>query len=937
MSRHPLAILVLIECLSLLAAVSAMGEEGSSLDPAQVEFFEKSIRPVLAANCFSCHGPTRQKAGLRLDARAAMLKGGDSGPAVQPGRPDASLLVQAVHYGEERQMPPKGKLKEADIAALTAWVKAGAVWPEVERGTRAEPPTASDSPVTARDRAFWSFQPIQAPPIPEVRAKSWPKTPIDRFILAELEAKGLRPVGPADKRALIRRATFDLVGLPPTVEEVDAFLSDASPDAFARVVDRLLAAPEYGERWGRHWLDVARYGEDQAHTFQARLYPYGYRYRDWVVQAFNADMPYDRFVTEQLAADRLDGPDRDRRLAALGLFALGPVYYGKATADELDDRIDTLCRGVLGLTVACARCHDHKFDPIPTSDYYALAGVFSSTAYKEYPHAPTEEVEAYDRAQAAIQAQTVALAAALKEESARLSESLMSRTAEYMVAAWTLANRRKRNAQLASDEVAEPARLQPVLLDRWVRYLFPSGADRRPHLARWRRLLAGQDPAVDLSAAAAARAEAGRVAQAFQDYVRSLQRLRDAAAEYQAAAAANSEGSSGAAPAPTRLALGEAEAAVLREIVSDTGLFAVPRDKVEAWLPADAKARLKGRRAQLARLKETAPPRYPVTHALTEAATIANMRIHLRGNPRTLGADVPRHFLTILAGDRPPPFTQGSGRLELARAIASRDNPLTARVLVNRVWEHHFGKGLVATPSNFGTLGERPTHPLLLDHLASRFLEQRWSIKALHRTIMLSAVYQLGCDVDASNHAVDPDNTRLWRMNRRRIEVEAWRDAMLAVSGRLDRSMGGPSLDLATPANRRRTLYAAISRHQLNGLLRLFDFPDPNITCDKRTVTTVPLQQLFVLNSDFIERQAEALAARLTARANEDDAARIRRAFLDLFSRPATDQEVSLGLEFLAGATVESPGGPQARPAAPTRWEQYAQVLLGSNEFAFLD
>jgi mono/diheme cytochrome c family protein len=709
-------------------------------DPAQLEFFEKQVRPLLAENCYQCHGPDKQRGGLRLDSGAAIRTGGDSGPALIPGDPDQSRLVQAIHYGNENlRMPPKGKLSEDQVRVLTAWVKMGAPWPEASAAVRA-PAAESTFQITAKDRAFWSFQPVQQPPLPPVQDSAWVKSPLDRFLLAKREAKGLRPAGAADKRTLLRRATFDLIGLPPTPEDLDAFLADESADAFARVVDRLLASQHYGERWARHWLDVARYGEDQAHTFQARKYPDGFRYRDWVIRAFNTDLPYDRFILEQLAGDLLDGADRAGRLAATGYFALGPVYYGRAVADELDDRVDTLARGFLGLTVACARCHDHKFDPIAQTDYYALQGIFASTDYKEFMLTP--------------------------------------------------------------------------------------------------------------------------------------------------------------------------EGGIDEQAVSD------PTDK-------------------MARDNKKGVVRKPVLHALTERANPANARVHLRGNPANLGDEVPRRFLTILAGEEPPPFTKGSGRLELAQAIASKDNPLTARVLVNRVWYHLFGRGIVATPSNFGTLGEAPTHPELLDWLASRFVAQGWSVKTLIREIMLSAAYQMSSRFDEDNARTDPDNLLLWRMNRRRLEVEPWRDAMLAVAGNLDRTIGGPSTELSSADNCRRTLYGAVSRHNLDPLLRLFDFPDPNLTSDRRPVTSVPLQQLFVLNSEFMARQAQALAARLTADP-ETDAARIHRAFLLVYGRPARESEVRLGMRFLAAASSTAPAE-QPATVSQAAWEKYAQVLLSANEFAFVD
>jgi cytochrome c553 len=920
MRRLPL----LFACLGpMIVASPELRGADAKPDPARVEFFESKVRPILATHCLSCHGSEKQKAGLRLDSKPSMMRGGDSGPVIQPGDAENSRLIQAIRYHDELKMPPKGRLKEPEIAALTDWVKTGAVWPEA--GVEVRPaviPTASK--ITAADREFWAFRPVGHPAPPTVKNDAWARSPIDQFILAKLEEKGLQPVAPATKRALIRRATFDLIGLPPTPADVEAFVADQRTDAYERLIDRLLASPHYGERWGRHWLDVARYGEDQAHTFEARLYPYGFRYRDWVVAALNADMPYDQFVTEQIAGDLIDGPGADERRAAVGLFALGPVYYGRAVLDELDDRVDTLCRGFLGLTVACARCHDHKFDPITQKDYYGLAGVFASTTYKEYPKAPADEIRRYNDAQDALAAKTKAISEFLKAEGLRWSESQAARSAKYMAAAWTLTNRRKRQPELTSAELARAEQLDAFFLDRWVKYLYREGDDTRPHLARWRAALAKQDRKRDLSTDAEARAEIDRVATAFQDYVLAAIRARDALGQLRTAAEANLAGTT-----TTALALSGPEGEVVRDIVSSDGIFALPPRDLERRLPDASKAVLRAMRAELEKMKKEMPAKYAVTHSLADASTPTTMKVHLRGNPATLGESAPHAFLAVLSPEKGTPFPRASGRLELARAIASKNNPLTARVLVNRIWEHHFGRGLVATPSNFGKLGDRPSHPELLDYLAARFMDQGWSLKNLHRQIMLSSTYQLGTDSDSHGNDVDPGNTLLWRANRRRLEVEAWRDAMLAVSGQLDLTMGGPSAKLTSPTNRRRTLYGAISRHDLDGLLRLFDFPDPNITSDKRTVTTVPLQQLFVLNSPFMERQAKALAARLTADPAEPDSARIQRAFPLLFGRPATDRDISLGIEFLN--STPAPGN------TPTKWEQYAQVLLGTNEFAFVD
>ncbi|HEX5270222.1 MAG TPA: PSD1 and planctomycete cytochrome C domain-containing protein [Gemmataceae bacterium] len=759
------AFLPLACAAALLAGSSARAADP---DPKGVEFFESKIRPVLVEQCYKCHSAQsgKSKGGLALDTRAAVLKGGDTGAAVVPGNAEKSLLLAAIRHEGDVKMPPKTKLPDAVVSDFRRWVEMGAPDPR----ERAAATTSTIDWGKARD--FWSFRPVRKPAAPGVKDAAWPKTEIDRFILARLEAEGLHHAAPADKRALLRRATFDLTGLPPTPDEIDTFLKDDSSDAFAKVVDRLLKSPHYGECWGRHWLDVARYAEDQAHTFGVKPNTEAYHYRDWVIDALNADMPYDRFVKRQIAADLMDGakPEGYKQLAALGFFGLGAVYYKggvctpKAIADELDDRVDTLSRGLLGLTVACARCHDHKYDPIPTQDYYSLAGVFSSCKLASLPMVPKAEADRY-------------------------------------------------------------AESQKPLLE----------CDKK-----------------------------------------------------------------------------------LKEL-----------QKAEKSKPtADGKQRVKDLQAEMEKLKKAAPPAPPMAHALAEAAP-ADMHVFVRGNPEQQGDVAPRRFLRVLAGDDPPHFTHGSGRLELADAIASKNNPLTARVIVNRVWAWHFGRGIVGTPSNFGQLGERPTHPELLDDLAARFVENGWSLKWLHREIMLSATYQQDSSVREPINQ-DPDNRLLSHMNRRRLEVEAYRDALLAVSGQLDASFGGPTADLAAGQNRRRTVYCKVSRHELNGLLRLFDFPDANITSERRTVTTVPQQQLFVLNSPFVIGRAKALAARVAAEGGTD-AERVRRAYLLAYARPATEPEVALALRYLGGK--DDP----AEKNALTRWERYAQALLAANEFLYVD
>jgi hypothetical protein len=794
----------MIAAIAVTAPSARAGDpvpKGGKLDPAAEEFFELKVHPVLVARCLECHGNEKPKGGLRLDARESMLKGGDGGPVVVPGKPDESPLIEAIRYEGDVQMPPKGKLSAAEITVLTEWVKRGAPWrvprPDVgaPRAAAATPASREASPnasvVTEKARSFWSLQPIGNPTPPAIREQAWPRSPIDRFLLARLEATGLAPAPPADKATLIRRASFDLIGLPPAPEEIDSFVRDSSPDAYARVVDRLLASPHYGERWARYWLDVARYGEDQAHSFQPRLYPYGFKYRDWLIRAFNRDLPYDRFIVEQVAGDLAGGPEPERleRLAALGFFACGPVYYGdRNKLDQYADRIDTLTRGFLGLTVVCARCHDHKYDPIPTTDYYALEGVFASTDYVEVPAASKEQIEAYEKAQAAIAAKEKEITTLVKAEAERLKKKV---------------------------------------------------------------------PAGELKA-------------------------------------------------------------------------------FERMLTGESKAKVKALRGELEALKKKAPPKYAVVHSLVDAAHATEMPVLVRGNEKTPGAKVPRRFLSVLGSDRSG-FRNGSGRLELAHSIASGDNPLTARVMVNRIWQHHFGRGLVSTTSNFGVLGDRPSHPELLDWLARRLIASGWSIKALQREIVLSTAYQQSSRFDSQGVAKDPGNVLLWRMNRRRLDVEAWRDAVLAVAGRLNRTMGGPSAQLDAPGNRRRTAYAAISRHDLAWMLRLFDFPDPNITSDQRVETTVALQELFVLNSDFMDSSARAVAARVHAAAG-DDGPRIRHAYRLLYGRPETARELDLGLVYLRGPELKATVQSFASGSTDlSRWESYTQALLAANEFMFVD
>jgi len=753
-------------------AVHAGADELSS-----AEFFEKEVRPLLIAKCQKCHGGAKTRGGLLITGRDLVLKGGGRGPAAVPGKPHESLLIEAVEHQGELKMPPQGKLSRNEIDRLKRWIALGLPWPDGHNGS--VPATGVVSSDDGRSRNWWAFEPVRAAPAPQVNDSGWPKSEIDRFILAELERRGMAPSLPADRRTLLRRATFDLTGLPATPEDVDSFLADGSPDAFAKVVDRLLASPAYGERWARHWLDVVRYTdyfypEPTAHPRAALFELFeAWRYRDWIVAAFRGDMPYDQFVVHQLAGDLLPGPEAVPD-SAPGLFATSvtkhgasghttgrPVYAGglvatgflalsvfdngdadkiKIVADIVDDQIDVVGKAFLGITLACARCHDHKFDPITQRDYYGLAGIFHSTRI-------LSEV-------GGVGDHTVALRVPL---------------------------------------------VPPPYLER--------------------------------------RGE-------------QLKRL----------------------PEPPR-------ALAAQEGGTPGGMF----------------------------------------------AGIQDVPLHIRGSYSRLGPVVPRHLPEFL-GEKQPPIRGGSGRLELARWIAQPANPLTARVLVNRVWQHHFSGGLVRTPSNLGKLGEPPSHPQLLDWLADRFVRDGWSIKRLHRRILLSAAYQQSSVASAESLGRDPENRWLGRMSPRRLEAEAIRDSMLHVAGQLDwRPCGAAARDLNRP---RRSLYVQTVRQDRGNFSSLFDSANPEQSVEKRSVSTVAPQALFLLNSSFVQVQARHVADRLTREVPLDEMARIDRAYRLLFGRPPRAEEIDIGLSFLAGAAARGAG---------SAWADYAHVLLCSNEFIYID
>ena len=850
--------------------------------------FEMKVRPLLARNCYACHTQSKM-GGLRLDTREAILAGGSSGPAIVLGEPEKSLLFQAVTHTHARlKMPPAGQLKPEEIEALSEWIKGGAYWPVETKKA------ASTYTITPEQRAFWSFQPVSEPPLPTVKAGGWARTPIDRFILAKLEGKSLKPAPPADRRTLIRRATLDLIGLPPTPEETDAFLADKSPDAFAKVVDRLLASPHYGERWGRHWLDVARYADDKLNSTQDEPYANAFRYRNWVIRAVNDDMPYDVFLKAQIAGDQMASDDPLKYQPGLGFFALSPEFQ--------DERVDALSRGFLGVTVACAQCHDHKFDPIPTKDYYALQGVFASSEVDEKPLADAKVVELYTEKKKIADKQEERIKRFYQQQTDLVGEMLASQTARFL---------------LAGRGLAQPDDLDSESLSRWKTYLAEPRKDH-PFLKPWS----------DLAARGASQSE-------FEQEAFRLQAFVIALVEEKQRVDHENEIRLGLDPSRNDLAnaslvsLARDKYIFWRDLFApgtkdSAGFFSSPdgiyyygRAKIDRFLSPQARAYLKDQRETLDALKKEVPEQYPFLHTLKDNDKPADIHIAIRGDRNNKGDIAPRAFLSVLADGAPKPFTHGSGRLDLAEAVASPDNPLTARVLVNRVWMIHFGRGIVNTPGNFGQLGDRPSHPELLDYLASRFVKGGWSLKKLHREMLLSATYQLSSESVAANQAVDPDDTLFWRFRRHRMDIETIRDSMLFVAGTLDPEPAGKPAKLDDDNNHKRTVYGQISRRKTDPVLSLFDFPNPNSTSEKRIPTNIPPQRLFFMNSKFVENQSKALSERLSG----ESAARIEQAYRLVYGRQADAEEIRLGLEFLKDH----------------EWPQYARVLLGSNEFLFLD
>ncbi len=870
---------------ALLAALALGGaslaqEQAPKISAEDADFFESKVRPVLVERCYECHSAKAEKpkGHLLLDTREGTLKGGDQGPAFVAGDPDRSPLVKAVRWADEDfRMPPKKKLSKDEIAALEEWVKRGAPDP---RATR--PAGGMDF---AKARQHWAFQPVKDPPIPAIKAKTLVASPVDAFLLAELEKRGLTFSPPSEKLPLLRRVTYDLTGLPSTAEEIDAFLKDTTPAAFERVVDRLLASPHYGERWGRQWLDVARYADTKGYVYADReesRFVHSYVYRDWVVRAFNEDMPYDRFLMLQLAADGLVGDDK-RDLAAMGFLTVGRRFINNIH-DIIDDRIDTTGRGMMALTISCARCHDHKFDPVPTADYYSLYGVFLGSGEKTVCLEPapkaTDDYKAYE---VELKKRQEALQKLWEKKRDALLERLRTQAPMYLAAVTQI-------EKYPTEEFytnVEANDVNHVVARAWHAYIFQSRNGVHPVWGAWHAFQA--IPEKELAARAPKWIEENgakldpKIAALFATAPTSMKDVAERYGKLFVEIHKKKE------PA--------AEDEALRNVLygADSPIALPPGAIAEVEWFFDEGTRVELGKAQrvidqLIIDHKAAPPHAAI---LEDRPLQRNPRIFRRGNPANKGEEVPRQYLAFFSGPKREPFQSGSGRLEMAKAIASAENPLTARVYVNRAWIGHFGAGLVRTPSDFGLRSEPPTHPELLDFLAKRFVEGGWSVKKLHKLILLSTAYTQSSGDAPAARAIDPENKLLWRYPRRRLDFEQMRDSFLAASGELDLSIGGKPQ--AFTGSQRRALYGFIDRLNVPGLLRSFDFASVDAHSPQRYLTTVPQQALFLMNSSFMVERSRAVSKRVEGAPE----ARVRALYRLLFGREPEEREVAVGLKFL--------------------------------------
>lgn len=876
----------------------------------QADFFESKIRPVLVEKCLGCHGSAKQTSGLRLDSRQAMLSGGDSGPALVPGKKEESLLYQAAaHQGDASKMPPKNSkatpFNSEQVANLGRWIDSGALWP-------ASAATIS-SPAKSSGEKHWAFQPLaNAPSIPSVADPAWQGNPIDTLIAGRLAREGLKPSPAADRRTLIRRLSFDLLGLPPSPDEIKAYLADpgSDDDATARLVDRLLASPHFGERFARHWLDLARYSDTKGYVFQEdRRYPFAFTYRDYVIRSFNEDKPYDQFIIDQIAADKLPAKDDNRHLAAMGYLTVGRRFLNNQ-ADIIDDRIDLIGRSLMGLSIACARCHDHKFDPIPSADYYSLYGVFASSAEpKEGPILETAGQSAKRQEfEKEIGKAREAVETFLANKAKELKTEMTARTAEYLAAAADL-NFEVLERGPKVDDLAASRKLKPELVRltgiRWANFLKEKTPQTDQAMLAWRELsgLKPESFATESSAKIKTYMD-GSMPPALLAQLRlnpPKNRAELAACYVKSLAAAR--------PADPKMPVAESNKPLLALFDSEKGLLSFDPKSMERFVNRAERNKLRDLQKKVDSINATHPGAPVRAMVLNDNPQPTEPVVFVRGNPGRPGKKVPRQFLEVVAGEARKPFTNGSGRLELAQAIASQTNPLTARVWANRVWMYLIGKPLVESPSDFGLRSDPPTHPELLDYLAYEFMHSdKWQTKQLIRRILLSRTYRQSSMPVALADAKDPENRLVHKANRKRLELEPMRDAILASSGRLDPAVYGPSVDVTVaPYSSRRTVYALIERQNLDAFFRTFDFAGPDSSSPKRFVTTVPQQALFLMNHPFVQEQAKHFAERFSESLKNSPEAAVSQMAEVAWGRPLSKPEAVAASAFLREQTGTDP------------------------------
>ena len=926
-------------CLTITTAAADSGSrEGEAL-------FESKVRPLLVSKCQECHGASVSEAGLRLDSRKAVLLGSDAGAVVVPGDSGKSKLLAAVKHVDDLAMPPDTKLSDDEIAALEAWIVAGVPW--TGPGGEDTDPATREEAMQERLReslaAHWAFQPPQRHPAPDLStiasldpavAAAWSQSPIDRFIAAGLAAADFAPSAEAAPRDLFRRLHYDLTGLPPSADAADAFAANPSDKAYRDAVEKLLASREHAEHWARHWLDLARYADTMGYAFagQSPLYPFAWTYRDWVVKSLHDDLPYDQFVTLQLAADRIEPPVPREDLTALGFLTVGRTFLGN-THDIIDDRIDLVTRGLLGLTVACARCHDHKYEPISAADYYALHGVFASCEIPaELPvigdSPPGPEAEAFAAKLAELQAKVAEHEVAVHERALR---EAVAHAADYFYETARPAPR----PDGRPPQLADGYELEQLLLDRLKRLIEKSRADH-PILGPWVAVKGLPDEQITamLAPITAASAQAAPLNPLVATELSSakattLRHLAEVYARLVARVAPETAG--GPAPKPDD----PAELTTLRTLLgAEATPLIVPRSEAMRVAKRSESEEHRKRQRAITKHQAESPGGPPRAMVLTDKAKPVDSHVFLRGNPGRLGPKTERRLPELLGGTS---LDRGSsGRLDLARAIVSPTNPLTARVIVNWVWTHHFGHGLVATPGDLGLRGDPPINQQLLDDLARRFMDDgQWSLRWLHQEIVLSRTWRQSAAMRPDLAVRDPDNQLFGRAERRRLSWEAWRDSLLAAAGTLNHGRsGGPGIDpLDTKAIDARTIYARLDRQDVPGLLRTFDIANPDTAVHVRSRTTVPQQGLAVLNAPLVVEAAKRLAARSVAEVGDEtaDDPRITALWRVALSRSPTGAERSLAHTWLDEARAE----PAVEAFGP--WERLAQALLGTAEFQFID